>query len=229
MVLFASFSDGLAMPLSPEWMPVRVSAPAVLSKDQIPPKRFKKIKRHVKYDHETPFVLETNEWPILKGIIETGNRMVEEAHSMMRKAKLYIRVKRLNLPRPVMRRLLELAASRYDPKLRAIIINEDSMPTQDQNISKVYKVAAALLHEAWKADLNYVPIKDPLPLHQQIQREVDLEAEQKAEQEAMEPANFVKPKQITLFRLGSFPRLDAIEAERQRVQSLVKSIVGAQQ
>lgn len=205
---------------------MNVSSPAVLSEDQIPLKKFQKKRNRVDFvSHETPFVLETDDFPMLTAMSKHGTKLPVDL--IQRKAKLRINLEALHLPVMVRDRLVSLAGVRYKAESGAIVLISDTMPTRDTNISNVYKVASNLLNEAWKADLNYVPVGDNLAPHEQIQRQLELEAEKKAEQAALDPTSFVRPKHFTFFRIASYPPVASLSQGRDNVKQLIQELASS--
>lgn len=218
-----SATDGILKPLTPEWLPVNVSSPSILSKDQIPVKRFKRSSNHIDFtSSETPFVLETDEFPVLTEMAKRGSPL--PAAQIQRKAKLRIHLPALGLPHVVSERLIALSGSRYDAEKQLLTLVADTQPTRDENIGTVYRAAGNLLHEAWKADLNYVEVGDNLPPHEQIERQMELEAEAAALQESLNPDSFKRPGQYTFFRVASYPQPQAIQKGREAVKALLQEI-----
>jgi len=202
---------------------VNVSSPAVLSEDQIPLKKFHKQRNRVSFNSlDTPFVLETDDFPMLTAMSKRGSKLPVDL--IQRKAKLRIHLRSLGVPVMVRDRLVSLAGSRYKPEEDTIVLISDTMPTRDTNISNVYKVASNLLNEAWKADLNYVPIGDNLAPHEQVQRQLELEAEHSAEMAALDPKAFVRPKHYTFFRIASYPPVTSLSQGRESVAKILKEL-----
>lgn len=204
-------------------MPVDVSSPAVLLKSQIAVKRFRHTRRHVDFASEdTPFVLETDEFPALTEM--TKRKSPLPTAQMQRKAKLRIHLPGLSLPAAVRQRLIALSGPRYDATEDIVTIVADSQQNRNLNISQVYKTAGNLLNEAWKADLNYVPIEDNLPPHEKVQREVELAAERQALLEALDVEAIKKPKSFTFFRVASYPQPAAIQKGCDSVKSILQEL-----
>lgn len=212
--------------LRPEWMPVDVSSPAVMPAEEAAVKQYKKKSNRVSFvSDRTPFVLETDEFPMLTGMTEQGNSKLPSAF-MQRKAKLRIHLPTLKLPLPVRMRLEELSGTRYSKEKGGVVtIVSDSKPTRDENISNVYKLTSALFNEAWKADLNYVALGDVLPPHEQIQREIELEAEKNADTASLELASFVKPNHFTFFSIASYPTIKSLDSGRASVKEIISGIL----
>lgn len=207
--------------MTPEWLPVNVSSPSILSKDQIPVKRFKKVSNSIDFtSFDTPFVVETDEFPALTEMTKRGSPL--PTAQIQRKAKLSIHLAVLGLPHTVQERLIALSGPRYNAELGNITLVADSQPTRNQNLAAVYKTAGNLLHEAWKADLSYVAVGDNLPPHEQIERILELEAEATAKKADLDPETFKRPGQYTLFRIASYPQPASIQKGRDAVKALVQ-------
>lgn len=186
-------------------------------------KRFKKVSNSIDFvSKETPFVLETDEFPMLTEMSKRSSAIPTEL--IQRKAKLRIYIDTLGVPQVVRERLIALSGPRYDEKTGSIILVGDSQPNRDLNIAHVYKTAGNLLHEAWKADLNYVAYGDNLPPHEQIQRLVELEEEAKAQEETLNPESFKRAGHYTLFRVASYPQPEFIQKGRDAVKALVQEL-----
>jgi hypothetical protein len=218
--------EGIMKPLEPKWMPVSVSSPAVLSHEEVALKRFKNKSQHVDWSEpKTAFVLETDDFPVLSALIRKKSKL--PAAFIQRKAKLRIHLPTLALPTVVRQRLVELVGSRYQEEKGYVVLVSDNQATRDENIAEVYKTAGKLLSEAWKADLNYVALEDPYPPHEQIQREIQLEAERAEALAAMDPKTFVKPHHYTFFSVASFPPKESVERGRSSVSEIVQEILGS--
>jgi hypothetical protein len=217
-------TPGNLKPLSTKWMPVNVVNPAVLGKHEMATKKFVTVSRRIDFSSAvSPFVVESDDFPILTAMGKRGNTKIQ-TEFIQRKIKLRIHIAGLGLPPIVRQRLIELAGTRYSKEKRTVTLICDTQPTRDQNIAHVYKTAANLLNEAWMADLNYVPLGDPLMPHEQIQRELQLEAEHKEEQTSLDPTSFAKPRHITFFRVASFPQPESLQSTRQSVEQIIQRI-----
>lgn len=194
-----------------------------MSKDQIPVKRFKKHSNQINFSSsETPFMLETDEFPILTEMAKRGSPL--PAAQIQRKAKLRIHLPTLGLPHVVQERLIALSGTRYDAEMDMVTLTADTQPTRDENVGTVYRAAGNLLHEAWKADLNYVEVGDNLPPHEQIERQIELDNEAAALQESLNPDSFKRPRQFTFFRVASYPQPAAIQKGREAVKAILQEI-----
>jgi len=220
---------GTMKPLSTEWMPANVANPAVLGKHEMEAKIFVKTPRRIDFSSAvTPFVIESDDFPVLTAMGKKGNTKIP-TEFIQRKIKLRMHIPGLGLPAVVRQRLIELSGTRYSREKNTITLTCDSQPTRDQNISHIYKTAASLLNEAWMADLNYVPLGSPLPPHEQMERTLQLEAEQAQEAESINPANFVRPNHYTFFRISSFPQPQSLEITRKNVEQIIQQIIATPQ
>jgi len=92
-----------------------------------------------------------------------------------RKVTMYIKVKALQLPSAVRKRLISLAEHKdmYRHEKDMLVIKSQKKRTQSYNKQYVIKLFRALLAEAWRVDLNYLPGIDNLEPHQIVEKEIN--------------------------------------------------------
>jgi hypothetical protein len=107
-----------------------------------------------------------------------------------RHVKLMLKLSALRLPPNVAARFVELVGPRYDPETDIVTIVSRKKPNAALNKAYTIHLLHALLSEAWKADLNYVPPpKDPIYPHQEIIKEVQEAERERAEKEPYKASN----------------------------------------
>jgi len=78
-----------------------------------------------------------------------------------RKVAMKVNMNHFNLPAVVDKRLKELVGPRYMDRI--LKLTGDERQTQDENKAYLKLLFRELMHEAWKADPNYLPIREEEP------------------------------------------------------------------
>lgn len=154
---------------------------------------------------ETPIAFETTHKP------STGEYYDRYTD---RKVKLHIKVGGLYLPKLVRKRFIALANSKgyFNPGRDTVVISYQKEHTKTGNRAYCVRIFRELLHEAWKADLNYLPPPDKLePLQQVI-------AEKEARDNPPKEFSFADIKassKFTIFRLYDWPDPQKLEERKE--------------
>eukprot|EP01124_Arcella_intermedia_P019932 TRINITY_DN2730_c0_g1_i1.p1 TRINITY_DN2730_c0_g1~~TRINITY_DN2730_c0_g1_i1.p1 ORF type:complete len:449 (+),score=97.36 TRINITY_DN2730_c0_g1_i1:32-1378(+) len=151
-----------------------------------------------KVSNNLPIAFETNYYP-------NDEMFYDPYHT--RKVIMYVKVSALDLPKNVKSRLLAIANQRglYEMGKDLLIIKSQKKRTKRLNKHYVVQILRALLLEAWKADLNYIPGKEQLLPHQAIEYEMKA-AQEREQKEYQDSFDRIKEKQHwTIFRVKSFP------------------------
>jgi len=167
---------------------------------------------------DTPFAFETVHKP------QTG--AYYEPYPQ-RKVKLHVNVAALNLPPLVRKRLVNFATSRgyFNPGKETLTVSCMKENTRAQNRAYCVHLVRELLHEAWKADLNYLPPPDKLTPSQQVL--LEQEAKKQKKEDAM--GEIKQAGQFTLFRFHSWPTPKQLQQQQKTAEkqfnSLFKTLV----
>lgn len=210
-------------PLDINFQPANVESPLVIKSESMSVKKFKQPKDIISFvDKDNPFIIETESVPMYQ-FIDNDSIPVK---FIERKVKLRIYLPGLNLPTPVLNRLIHISSNRYNHKTKFLTVISSEKLDKNANISNVYKLASNLLNEAWKADLNYVePAVDPLLPHEKIQKELDMENLKAKEDAIFDVEKFADLNSFVLFRIPfSYPDPKKIYESQKEVQQIIEKI-----
>jgi len=184
-----------------------MNRPALLN----PSKQFKKHKnrfvRMQKVSEKLPIGFESTHYPL-------DNDMYDLY--FVRKCTMYVKLCSLMLPKPVRTRLLQVAGHFYDPRKDLLILKYQKKRTFSANKQYVVRLLGALLREAWKADLNFIPSEpDRLQPHQVIDEELKRAPELVLEATMSSFDSISAVQHFTVFQMTSHPSSNASLAEKK--------------
>jgi len=181
--------------------------PAIATKPRkSPPERPKKPKIK-KVSDLHPIAFESNYYPL-------DQEFYNPFHT--RKVILYVKVNALGLPTLVKERFVGLAQQRdvYDSGKDLVILRSQKKRSQRANKQYLIRILRAMLAEAWKADLNYIPAPEELLPHELVEKELQEHAA-KEELEKRNSFDGIKQQQKwTIFRMWTLPSPEELQNTR---------------
>jgi hypothetical protein len=147
----------------------------------------------------------------------------------VRKCVFYVKLHSLRLPKIVRTRLLQIAGHFYNPAKDLFVLKYQKKRTYSENKKYVLGIMSALLREAWKADLNFIPSKpDVLQPHQIIEEELKQRSLSESQNKLNSFESITEAADFTLFQITSFPFLDeSISLQKDKVNQLVQKLAVA--
>jgi len=98
------------------------------------------------------------------------------------KVSMKVKISKLNLPKPVYERFVQLTGNKYDPESDIFKLTNSATKEKKINKKKILELFKNILNEAWTADLNYVPVEN-LPPHILVEDQILQEQQNKKEME----------------------------------------------
>jgi hypothetical protein len=204
--------------------------PAILKPPRHPPPSKPKKEKIVKVNDENPIAFESVHYPLNTDLYSPYRT---------RKVSMYVKVGALNLPEAVRSRFLALTLypesqrkvvkPRYNPGLDLLKLTSRSQRTLRGNRAAVVRLFRHLLNEAWKADLNYIPIpseseRENLAPHQKIhiEEQIAREKEKSARQQSFDSVKARALNGLTVFRLSE---IGVTALERQNSAGELRDVV----
>jgi len=192
-----------------------LNRPALLKPQRERKKHKNKFVRMKKVSSQLPIGIESRHYPLDNDMYDPYN---------VRKCVLYCKLHSLQLPKIVRTRLLQIAGHLYDPGKDLFILKSQKKRTFSANKNYIFSIMTALLREAWKADLNYIPSKpDKLEPHQIVEQELN----NVAKEEEKKKNSFDSISEIndfTLFQITSPFTNSDIEKKKQKVQIMIDKL-----
>jgi hypothetical protein len=144
----------------------------------------------------------------------------------VRKCTFYCKLHSLRLPKIVRTRLLQIAGHFYNDKKDLFVLKYQKKRTYSENKRYVLGIMSALLREAWKADLNFIPSKpDLLQPHQIIEEEIKQKSLLESQNKLNAFDNITETSDFTLFQITSFPFIDSdIILKKEKVNQLIEKL-----
>jgi len=147
----------------------------------------------------------------------------------VRKCIFYCKLHSLRLPKIVRTRLLQIAGHFYNPGKDLFVLKYQKKRTYSENKKYVLGIMSALLREAWKADLNFIPSKpDVLQPHQIVEEEIKQRSLLESQNTLNSFDNITQASDFTLFQITSFPIGDSeISSQKEKVNQLIDKLATA--
>jgi len=197
---------------------VLLDRPAVAVKPRKPPPEIPAKPKIKKVSDLYPLAFETNSYPF-------DEEFYNPYHT--RKVILYVKVNALELPTLVKERFVALAKQKgfYDIGKDLVILRSQKKRTKRTNRQYLVRILRAMLAEAWKVDLNYIPAPEELLPHELVEQEVT-ERTAKEEHEKRNSFDVIKQQQQwTIFRLKYLPSPEELKNSRVAAQEYYKKTV----
>eukprot|EP01121_Diplochlamys_sp_Union-15-3_P002829 TRINITY_DN1267_c0_g1_i1.p1 TRINITY_DN1267_c0_g1~~TRINITY_DN1267_c0_g1_i1.p1 ORF type:complete len:456 (+),score=85.04 TRINITY_DN1267_c0_g1_i1:81-1448(+) len=168
----------------------------------------------------------TKETPVL--FIDSDYPTIIDRHkgNIMRKSKMMVYIPAMNLPPSVLERLIELTGSRYNKQTEVLTLVSDVKDTVDENKLLVIRKFKEILNEAWKSDLNYIPVDLPMLPHQKIEKELREKEEAEKLKSAESLEHYKVPGRFTFFvyPFSMLPSQNWEELRKKSIEKLVKQL-----